>query len=77
MKWEDPEPYGVIDVHTGKKIMSTRNCFSIGFLTWNEKEYGFEFESCGLRYLENRIDGLEKFILNFCETMREKFTNSD
>ena len=65
------------DLHIGKKIISTRSCFSIGSLVWNEKEYGFEFESCGLRYLEYRIDGLEKFILDFCETMKEKFTNSE
>lgn len=63
------------DLYTGKKIISTRSCFSIGFLTWNEKECRFEFESCGLRYLEHIIDGLEKFILDFCETMREKFAN--
>lgn len=63
------------DFQTGKKIMSTRSCFSIGFLTWNAKEHDFEFESCGLRYLEHRIDGLEKFILDFCEKTREKFIN--
>ena len=72
MKWENHEPYEAIDFHTGKKIINTRSCFSIGSLTWNEKECGFEFESCGLRYLEYRIDGLEKFILDFCEMMREK-----
>lgn len=60
------------DLHTGKKIMSTRSCFSIGFLTWNEKEYRFEFESCGLRYLEYRIDGLEKFILDFLRNDERK-----
>lgn len=57
--------------------MSTRSCFSIGFLTWNEKECGFEFESCGLRYFEYRIDGLEKFILDFCEKQKEKFKGGE
>lgn len=65
------------DLHTGKKIISTRSCFSIGSLTWNEKEYGFEFESCGLRYLEHRIDGLEGFILDFCEKQKEKFEEGE
>lgn len=54
-----------------------RSCFTIGFLNWDEKEHDFEFESCGLRYLEHRVDGLEKFILDFCENMREEFINSD
>ena len=57
--------------------MSTRSCFSIGFLTWDEKECGFEFESCGLRYLKHRIDGLEKFILDFCEKQKEKFKEGE
>lgn len=76
VKWENHEPYEVTDFYTGQMKMSTRSCFSIGFLTWDEKEYEFEFESCGLRYLEYRIDGLEKFILDFCEMMREELRNS-
>lgn len=67
VKWEDHEPYEVIDFYTSEKTMSTRNCFSIGSLIWDEKDESFEFKSCGLRYLRYRIDGLEKFILDFCE----------
>ena len=70
VKWVDHEPYEVIDLYSGKKKMSTRTCFSIGTLIWDQKEQDFEFESCGLRYLNHRIDGLEQFILDFCETMR-------
>ncbi len=77
VKWEDHEPYEVTDLYTGKKKISTRSCFSIGFLNWNKKEHWFGFESCGTRYLENRIDGLEKFILDFCETMREEITKEE
>lgn len=69
VKWEDHEPYEVIDGYTGEKKMSSRHCFSIGSLTWNPKEEWFNFKSCGLRYLEYRIDGLEEFILDFCKTM--------
>lgn len=72
VKWEDHEPYEVIDFYTGKKKISTRSCFTIATLFWNAKESGFEFESCGLRYLERRIDGLEKFILDFCEMMEKE-----
>lgn len=69
IKWENHEPLEVIDLHTGKKRTQTRNCFTVATLIWDEYEHYFEFESCGLRYLEHRIDGLEKFILDFCKTM--------
>lgn len=67
VKWETHEPYEVTDMKTGEKKISTRNCFSIGKLIWDEREPGFNFHSCGLRYLENRVDGLEEFILEFAE----------
>lgn len=72
VKWEEHEPYEVVDFYTGKKKISTRNCFTIGTLIWNSKEQGFEFKSCGLRYLEHREDGLEKFIFDFCEMMEKE-----
>lgn len=72
VKWEEHELYEVVDWYTGKKKMSDKSCFTIATLTWNEKECGFSFESCGLRYLEHRIDGLEKFILDFCEIMEQQ-----
>lgn len=72
VKWEEVTPHEVIDWVTGKKKMMTKHCFSIGILTWDKKEYDFEFESVGLRYLKHRVDGLEKFILDFCEMMRKE-----
>ena len=72
VKWEDCEPREVIDWVTGEKKMSSRFCFSIGTLIWDSKEPGFYFKSCGLRYFEYRIDGLEKFILDFCKTMEKE-----
>ena len=73
VKWVNHEPCEVIDAYTGKKKISNRYCFTIATLIWDEKELGFNFESCGTRYLEYRIDGLEKFVLDFCETMKQKF----
>ena len=43
------------------------HCWSIGFLRWNAREPCFEFESVGLRYFKHREDGLEDFILRWCE----------
>lgn len=43
------------------------NCWSIGHLEWNKKEPCFEFKSCGLRYLKHREDGLEEWLLKWCE----------
>lgn len=77
IKWEEHEPYEVTDWYTGKKKMSTRCCFTVGTLIWNPKELGFEFESCGLRYLEHRIDGLEKFILDFCDMMEQELKDDE
>ena len=42
-------------------------CFSIGHLEWDRKEHGFEFRSCGTRYLRYREDGLEEWLLKWCE----------
>ena len=39
----------------------------IGHLTWNKKEPCFEFKSCGTRYLQYREDGLEEWLLKWCE----------
>lgn len=72
VKWKDCAPCKVIDWITGKEKTITRNCFTVGTLTWNEKEQAFEFESCGLRYLIYRIDGLESFVLDFCDTMEKQ-----
>ncbi len=70
VKYVETEPIEVIDLYDGKKKISTKHCFTIGSLKWDKEEGSFDFESCGLRYLEHRIDGLEKFILDFCETMK-------
>lgn len=75
VKHEECEPYEAIDFYTGEKIIVTKTCFTIGTLIWNNKEG--EFESCGLRYLKYRIDGLEKFILDFCNMMEKELLKDD
>ena len=72
VKWVEHEPYEVTDFYTGEKFMQTRHCYSVGTLVWDERESGWEFESVGRRYLEERIDGLEEFILDFCEMMEKE-----
>ena len=42
-------------------------CWSIGFLHYRTNGDGFEFESVGLRYFNDREEGLEEFILRWCE----------
>lgn len=77
VKWKDCEPFEVFDVHTGETKMSSRYCFTIGTLIWDTKEPGFNFESCGLRYFEYRVDGLETFLMEFCKTMAEQFLGGE
>lgn len=72
VKWENHEPIKAIDGRTGEKKEFARSCYSIGKLTWDNKDQNFEFQSVGLRYLENRIDGLEEWILEFCDEMRKE-----
>ncbi len=43
------------------------HCWSIGHLEWDRKGLYFEFRSCGLRYLQHREDGLEEWLLKWCE----------
>ena len=42
-------------------------CFSICHLEWNRRDHSFEFRSCGTRYLQDREDGLEEWLLKWCE----------
>lgn len=78
VKWKNSTaPIEAIDAYSGKKIMVHEYCFSIGTLIWNTKEEAFKFESCGLRYLEDRIDGLEKFIIDFALMMEEEFLDEE
>ena len=61
VKWYDHEPY----VHG--ESTSTRSCYVVAWLEWNDKEPWFELVSVGLRLVKNWADGLDKFIIKWCE----------
>lgn len=52
-------------------------CWSIGFLRWNKKEPCFYFESVGTRYLEHREDGLEEWLLKWCELKEIEYKHEE
>ena len=61
VKWYDHEPY----IHG--ESTSTRSCFVVAWLEWNDKEPCFELKSVGLRLAENWVDGLDTFTIKGCE----------
>ena len=61
VKWYDHEPY----IHG--ESTSTRSCFVVAWLELNDKELGVELTSVGLRLVENWADGLDQFIIKWCE----------
>ena len=61
VKWYDHEPY----VHGENTI--TCSCFVVAWLEWNHKEPCFELKSVGLRLVKNWVDGLDQFIIKWCE----------
>ena len=61
VKWYDHEPY----IHG--ESASTHSCFVVAWLERNDKELCFELTSVGLRLVENWVDGLDKFIIKWCE----------
>ena len=77
VKWESCEPHEAINMSTGKKDIVTEYCFTVASLDWNKKELGFKFSSCGLRYLEHYIDGLNEFVLDFCKMMEKELAGDD
>lgn len=66
VKWCDCEPHEATDLKTGKKIMVSRYCYSIGDLKWNSDEQSWDFTSCGIRYLEDGTEELNKWLFDFC-----------
>lgn len=61
VKWYDHEPY----IHGDST--NTRSCYVVAWLKWNAKEPCFDLESVGLRLVENWVDGLDQFIIKWCE----------
>ena len=60
---------GVIDPKRFElvKWYEPKHCFVAAWLTWNDKEPCFELASVGLRLMENWVDGLDQFIIKWCE----------
>lgn len=67
IKWyKTKEPMEVTDSRTGEKRMQDTFCFVVSFLTI-DKDDEWDFHSVGLRYLENRVNGLENYIMAYCK----------
>lgn len=67
VKWYNHKPTPVTNMRTGEKSISTRSCFVVAWLERKDKELGFDLTSVGLRLVENWVDGLDKFIIKWCE----------
>ena len=67
VKWHAHDPITVTDWHTGEKKISTRSCYSVASLTWDEKEGCWDFASVGLRFLRDYVEGLNEYILKWTE----------
>ena len=71
VKWYDHEPLEAINLKTGKRETSTRSCYSIAHIYWDEKEPCWEFSSVGTRFLEDYEEGLCEFIREWLELIGE------
>ena len=75
MRFKDFEirPYkyldGVIDPKQFElvKWYKPGHCYVVAWLEWNAKEPCFELASVGLRLMQGWVDGLDKWILAWCE----------
>lgn len=67
VKWYDHDPIRVLDSATNTYKMSTRSCYSVATIWWNEKEPCWEFESVGTRFLRDYEEGLCEFINKWLE----------
>lgn len=79
VKWAvaDP-PYEALDISTGKRKMVTEHCYSVGTLVWNRKEPCFEFESVGLRWLEEKpSEAVVDMVLKFAEEKANELETED
>lgn len=76
-----PKEFDVVQWHEINSIetinMTTNNmttkkyCYSLGKLVWDAKEECFDFNSCGLRWLEAKpSERAIDMIIGFCEMMK-------
>ena len=59
------------------KFYDNSHCWSIAHLRWNKKEPCFEFESVGTRYLVYRKEGLEEWLLKWCELKKIEYNHEE
>ena len=79
VKWVgvDP-PYEALDMSTGKRKLVTEYCYTVGTLVWNKKEPCFEFQSCGLRWLEKKpSEAVVDMVLKFAEEKAKELEVED
>lgn len=43
--------------------------FTIAWLNWNDREFEFGLESCGIRLMEYYENGLDAFIIKACDLL--------
>lgn len=67
IRWYDHNPVPVTDMRTGEKKMSTRSCYVVAWLEWVASEPCFDIKSVGLRLVKDWVDGLDQFIIKWCE----------
>lgn len=60
---------GVIDPKRFElvKWYEQSHCFVVAFLEWNPKAPCWELQSVGLRLVKDWVDGLDQFIIKWCE----------
>lgn len=63
VKWYDHEPY----IHGPST--STRSCYTVAWLKYDNKDGFWDLQSVSLRLVENWVDGLDKFIIKWCDLM--------
>lgn len=74
VKWETCSPLEVTDGSTGEKKIITESCYSVARLKWNEHECYFEFESVGLRWLEEQPSAAVcQVIMAFAEFKKKEY----
>ncbi len=78
VKWEQHAPCEVMSLRTGKKEISTRSCYSLAFLKWDDKERGFDFNGVGLRWLEAAPSkAVCDMIIDFCNKKTKEYNQED
>lgn len=70
IKWYKTEsPIEVTIAETGEKKMKDTFCYVVAWITWNPKEPCWEFESVGMRFIDDYEEGLCEYIKKFVELL--------